>query len=581
MTTNELQWNLRHVLLWIVGVAAILSSCVMEEVIPGPGDEAVPVRFQAGIDVETKVSNPDGNQWDAADTIGVYMIRAGSTLADSVIREEVRNKAYIVSSGDGTSSAAFVTAGDMAYYPNGEDVNFIAYYPYSTAKVSTDFKYLMDISDQRQPSRLDLLYSNDKTAYSSRNHDASLPFEHLMTRLVFEIIMAAGSNASLANLQMEIYDVNTSTAFDLSNGTPAADGVGQGVVIPLTRYQSVDSVRMEATLIPTNNAAAIHLYFTLNSKAYTAPLPTTPATGTALLKGKRYTYKVVFDEAEISLEGQLTAWGEEPGDTITPTQDPPILVPHAQIAGYRGPVTVAYASGGQETITLNGSGRAAFNAAYSGDLIKSLTLNNSSTPTPILIGRKVADANPLQLRVDANGKPTLRNAINGFIPIGNYAELQMINDPANLGGKYKQENDIDLLDEDWTPIGTGANLFTGEYDGGEYEIANLKVEMTTTEVGLFGYVTNARLHNIRLVSGSVTGSDNVGSLCGWASGNTSIDNCHSGVDVTNTGWNAGGICGGTNDNITITSCINMGKVKGNYNVGGIVGVNGTASANMK
>ncbi|MDR1980677.1 MAG: fimbrillin family protein [Tannerellaceae bacterium] len=570
---------------WIpaLATALLLAGCVNEETAPDDDydNDRVPVRFSAGIGVETRVSNPAGDQWDATDTIGVYMIRDGSTLADTVIREEVKNKAYIISSGTGTSTAAFVTAGDMAYYPNGENVNFIAYYPYSTSKVTADYKYLMDIGDQRNPSRLDLLYSNDKAVYSSKNHNAVLPFEHLMTRVVFEVIMAAGSSASLANLQMEMYDVNTSTEFDLSDGTPAADGAGQGVLTPLTLYQASDSVRMEATLIPTNNAAAIHLYFMLNNKAYTAPLPTTPSTGTGLLKGKRYTYKVVFDETEITLEGQLTAWGEEAGDTIAPTPDTPITVPHAQIMGYRGPVTVAYASGSQETITLNGSGQAAFDAAFSGDVIESLTLNNTSTPTPILIGRKVADANPLQLKVDASGKPALRNAVNGYIPIGSYAEFQLIRDPANLSGKYKQENDIDLLDEDWVPIGTGATLFTGEYDGGEYDIANLKIDGTASTVGLFGIANNATLRNIHLVSGSVAGVDGVGSLCGRAYGNTSIDNCHSGVDVTGTTYNAGGFCGMAYHNSTVTSCIYMGKVKGENNVGGILGTSGQTNSNIK
>jgi hypothetical protein len=328
------------------------------------------------------------------------------------------------------------------------------------------------------------------------------------------------------------------------------------------------------------DASGIYLLFALNNKTYNASLPTT-GSGAALQKGKRYTYKVVFDEAEITLEGQLSPWDEEPGDTITPNPDTPIPVPHAQIMGYRGQVTVAYASGGQETLSLDGAGRAAFGAAFSGDLIKSLTLNDSPTPTPILIGRKVAEANPLQLRADASGKPALRNAVNGYIPIGSYAELQLIGETANQGGKYKQENAIDLMNEDWAPIGTMPQPFTGEYDGEEYEIENLKVDITTYNAGLFGYANNAILHNIRLVSGSVTGEINVGSICGRASGNTSIDNCQSGVDVTGTMHNIGGVCGLSIGNSTVTSCIYMGKVKGNDQVGGIVGTSGDTNSNTK
>ncbi|MDR1980679.1 MAG: fimbrillin family protein [Tannerellaceae bacterium] len=305
----------------VLAAALLLTGCVQEETAPdSDGATHVPVRFSAGIGIETRVSNPEGDQWEVADTIGIYMVNAGKALADSMIREKAKNKPYIISSGDGTNTAAFVEATDTVFYPNGVDVNFIAYYPYSADQVSPDFNYPIDISDQRDPSRLDLLYSNDKEVYNSKKNNAVLPFEHLMTRVVFDALRVAGSNASLANLQLEIQNLNTATTFDLSDGMPASDGFGQELVIPFTRYVSDDSVRMEATLIPTNNAAGIQLFFMLNGKAYAAQLPTANL-GPDLLKGKRYTYKVLFDEAEVILKGQLSPWNEEPGDSITPTPD--------------------------------------------------------------------------------------------------------------------------------------------------------------------------------------------------------------------------------------------------------------------
>jgi hypothetical protein len=575
MKTNDLQWSVRPIHLWLVGVL-LFASCTMEETIIGGGntDEAAEVRFHAGIGVETRVSNPEGDHWDATDTVGIYMIHAGTTLADTVIREGAKNKPYVVASGDGTNRAAFVTAGDTVYYPNGEDVNFVAYYPYSDSRVTTDFLYRMDISDQSAPEILDLLYSNDKATYNSRNHDALLPFDHLMTRLVFDAILTGNSNASLAGLQLEVQNVNTSTDFDLADGTPALDGAGTDNITPLSRYTSPDSVRMEATLIPMTDAGGVHLLFSLNNKTYNATLPQT-ATGAALEKGKRYTYKVLFDEAEIKLEGELSAWGEEPGDTITPTPGPgePSIVSAVQIEGYSGAVTVAYTSGATETLTLGAGGRASFGAAYKDETIRSLTLGASA---PILIGCKVADANPLSLKVNA-GTPVLRDEVDGYIPIGSYAEFQLISTSANLSKKYKQETSLDLMSETWAPIGTQTSQFTGEYDGGEYEITNLMVSVTTSNVGLFGYATNATLRNIRLVSGTINGGAYVGGICGQADGSTSITNAHSGVTVTGTTSNVGGICGQIGGATTITSCRNTGNVKstatanGNGYVGGIAG----------
>jgi hypothetical protein len=572
MTTNELQWSIRHGLLWVAGVA-LMASCIMEEtIIGGEGpQERAEVKFHAGIGVETKVSNPEGDHWDLTDTIGVYMIRAGSTLADSVIREGAKNKPYIVDSGDGTNKAAFVTAGDTTYYPNGENVNFVAYYPYSDSRVTADFKYRMDISDQSVPARLDLLYSNDKSVYNSRNHDATLPFDHLMTRVVFDALRTGTSNASLSGLQLEVGNVNTSTEFDLADGAPTLDGAGQSTIIPLKRYASDDSVRMEATLIPMADASGVQLLFLLNNKTYNATLPQT-ATGAALEKGKRYTYKVLFDEAEIKLEGELSAWGEEPGDTITPTPgspDPNPSLPSVHVAGYHGQATVNFASGGSEVLTLNGNGKAGL-TAQSSELIRSITLDDATNNAPILIGRKVEDALPLPLKVDGTGKPILRDEVNGYIPIGSYAEFQLINETANLSKKYKQETALDLMSEDWRVIGG----FTGEYDGGEYEITNLKIEGTTNGVGLFGGVNNATLRNIRLVSGTVSGGDYVGGICGMAADGSSIINCYSGVSVTGKVHNTGGITGAA-VNATVTFCRNTGNVRGVgdvvYNIGGIAG----------
>jgi hypothetical protein len=416
----------------------------------------------------------------------------------------------------------------------------------------------MDISDQGNPSRLDLLYSNDKAVYNSKNHDADLTFEHLMTRVVFDALRTGTSNASLAGLQLEVQNVNTLTTFDLADGAPALDGAGTSSIIPFNRYASDDSVRMEATLIPMVDASGVHLSFLLNNKSYSAPLP--PAGGsTALLKGKRYTYKVLFDEAQITLEGHLSAWDEEPGDTITPNPDPGQPAAIVQIEGYNGPVTVLYASGEQETITIGNSGKANISSTRSGEVIKSLTLGASGTP--ILIGCKAENTILLSLKVDATGSPQLRDEVDGYIPIGSYAEFQLIAETANLGNKYKQENDIDLLSENWVPIGTETLPFTGEYDGGEYEITNLKIDVTAKDAGLFGRTNSAILRNIRLVSGTVNGGENVAGICGGAVGSTSITNSHSNVSVIGTSG-VSGICGACNNTVTITSCRNTGIVKG-------------------
>jgi hypothetical protein len=554
----------------------------MEERIMYDNDAArgvMPVRFQAGIGAETRVSNPEGNKWDKTDTIGVYMIKAGSVLADSVIREGAKNKPYAVASGEGTSSAIFATAGDTIFYPNGEDVNFIAYYPYSARSeiVSADNKYHINISDQSDQPRLDLLYSNNKTAYNNKNHDARLPFEHQMTRLVFDVLPAAGSSISLAGLQMSVENVNTATEFNLSTGLLAADGAGQNIITPASLHEAADSIRRIATLIPVADASNILLLFTLNNKSYTASLPET-ASGKALQKGKKYMYKILFDGAEVHIGGDLSPWDDVPGGNINlpPDDSRPASI---HVDGYRGRVTVTYTFSGKETLTLDADGYAKFGDAYHAGTIRSLTLDNATTPTAILIGRKVADSNPLSLRTDATGKPILRDAVDGYIPIGYYAEFQLINESANISAnkKYRQEAPLDLMNEEWKPIGNKTSNFVGEYDGGEHAIANLKISGEEQYVGLFGATNNATLNNIRLVSGSVSGNSEVGGVCGSALGTSFVNNIHSAVSVTGNGGgeiNLGGIFGSASGG-RISFCRNMGNVAhskpSNQGAGGIVG----------
>ncbi|MDR1981707.1 MAG: fimbrillin family protein [Tannerellaceae bacterium] len=573
ISNQKTQNNPFFIFRWLPAVAAavLLTGCVAEEemIRDGEGTGDASVRFNAGIDIETRVSNPEGNQWDATDTIGVYMIKANGTLNDEAIREEAKNKPYTVSSGAGTSTASFVTASDTTYYPTGEDVNFVSYYPYSGQEtvVTADYKYMMDISDQSRPERLDLLYSNNKTAYNRNNHDADLYFEHLMTRIVFDASSTGSSDESLEELQLVIENVNPSTAFDLSNGDPASDGVGESQIIPITRSVTKDLVRMEATLIPTENASSIHLTFTLNGKTYSASLPPT-ATGNALVKGKRYTYKVLFGEPELSIEGHLSAWDEEPGGSIAP--DPPSTM-NLQIEGYSGePVTVRYTSGDQETLTLDTDGKADLYRMRS-DAVYSLTLGDPDNP--ILIGRKVENNKLLSLKVDDTGNLILRDSVDGYAPIGSYAEFQLINEVANLGHRYKQEAALDLMGENWTPIGNQENKFTGEYDGGEFDITNLNIDGTKDRVGLFGEIENAALHNIRLVSGTVNGNNYVGGICGYINVST-ITNSHSNVTVTGTGMAVGGISGEGETSSTITSCRNTGNVTGSERVAGILGAAG-------
>ena len=184
---------------------------------------------------------------------------------------------------------------------------------------------------------------------------------------------------------------------------------------------------------------------------------------------------------------------------------------------------------------------------------------------------------------------------------------------------FKLANDIDLRGvENFTPIGTGKNLFAGTFDGDGKTISNLKI-VGENHVGLFGCnagnINNVNLSDVKVkgeyftgglvgcncdkiescsINGTVSGNEYVGGLVGnnWdtiqncsTSGNISgtnkvggfigsnvgtIENCSASGNVVGkewvsdlVGWNIG----------RIENCLASGNVSGNMNVGGLVGSN--------
>jgi hypothetical protein len=122
------------------------------------------------------------------------------------------------------------------------------------------------------------------------------------------------------------------------------------------------------------------------------------------------------------------------------------------------------------------------------------------------------------------------------------------------GVYFKMTTDIDLNNNEWTPIGWHSTLsnnrhFKGNFDGYGHEISNIKVSTTKsgTTSGLFGAINSGYIKNIAINSGSIT----------W-------------------GGSAGGVVG-SNFSGTISGCSNAAYIKGTSYVGGVTGYNVKAS----
>ena len=128
-------------------------------------------------------------------------------------------------------------------------------------------------------------------------------------------------------------------------------------------------------------------------------------------------------------------------------------------------------------------------------------------------------------------------------------------------------DNIDMKDAEWTPIGTADKPFSGNFDGNGHTISGLNY--SGEYAGLFGYMNNGTISNIKLADSSFANGTASGGICAVNNGGT-IENCA--VDnVAVSGGTAGGICGQNSG--TITDCFFSGNVSSDGKTGGICGSN--------
>ena len=160
----------------------------------------------------------------------------------------------------------------------------------------------------------------------------------------------------------------------------------------------------------------------------------------------------------------------------------------------------------------------------------------------------------------------------GYTIITTADELQAMQD--NLSGKYILMNNIDLEGYDWTPVGTAANPFLGEFNGNGYVISNLKIiKPDENDLGLFGYTTisyesSASISNLGLENIEINGKDHCGSLVGQGGG--TVKNCYSTNAVISGRHIIGGLIGWDFTN-SISFCYSNSDVSGNGYVGALLG----------
>lgn len=293
----------------------------------------------------------------------------------------------------------------------------------------------------------------------------------------------------------------------------------------------------------------------------------------------------------------------------------PAMIIKFENSSYNGAAVVAYTDGSSISANFqNGILRLPLSATKD-KTIKSLTPQNQGL---LLIGRIEGDSIILNYN---NGVLNFRSAVREYIPIGSYAEFQLINTKRPLTGQrnFELKYDLDLMNEEWAGIGYGSpDGFDGIFEGGGHVLKNLKQTASNNSAGgLFGRLDGTRssveIRNLTISSGSIVSkSRSAGAFAMSAIGGVSFRGCqnyasvaaggdaayaggivgeigglgnangtfyfknvtnHAEISITTAGGTVGGIAGGAlfDAGCIIDTCTNNGTVRGGQRAGGIIG----------
>ena len=185
----------------------------------------------------------------------------------------------------------------------------------------------------------------------------------------------------------------------------------------------------------------------------------------------------------------------------------------------------------------------------------------------------------------ASDETAIPPLINGAYRISNAEQLAWFRDLVNgaLTGGIAQNAgadavltaDIDLSGvcgdgNSWTPIGSSDEPYTGVFDGAEYTVSDLYINVDADYQALFGAVDSGTIKDLT-VSGSITNAgEYTAGIAACVSAGV-LTNCVNEAEVTSQYSYVGGVAGTCKGMSQLTGCENKGDVTGVTTVGGVAG----------
>lgn len=257
--------------------------------------------------IQSRVS---GNTWNANDEVGIYMMNAGSGIEAAT----AQNKKYIAQT-NGTLTAA---PGNGIYLPESGNVDFIAYYPYTTS-VSGN-KLAVNVSDQSNPAAIDLIYSNGtKGVAATTATTISLGFTHQLTKVTLNVTKDE-TIETLNGLGVNIKGISTEGEFNLADGTLTATAGTNNKDVAMYIDAQGTTATATAIILPTaasTDQTSLNLTFNLNGQSFTHTI----SDASIFEKGTNVSFKAklsINNGKPVVTVGNATInnWTEKPGGDI-------------------------------------------------------------------------------------------------------------------------------------------------------------------------------------------------------------------------------------------------------------------------
>jgi len=262
--------------------------------------------------IQSRVS---GNTWNANDEVGIYMMNAGSGIEAAT----AQNKKYIAQT-NGTLTAA---PGNGIYLPESGNVDFIAYYPYTTS-VSGN-KLAVNVSDQSNPAAIDLIYSNGtKGVAATTATTISLGFTHQLTKVTLNVTKDE-TIETLNGLGVNIKGISTEGEFNLADGTLTATAGTNNKDVAMYIDAQGTTATATAIILPTaasTDQTSLNLTFNLNGQSFTHTI----SDASIFEKGTNVSFNAklsINNGKPVVTVGNATIsnWTEKPGGDINVDSD--------------------------------------------------------------------------------------------------------------------------------------------------------------------------------------------------------------------------------------------------------------------